>query len=148
MNNLSSCYRKEYKDKLKDFYSQYDFQWSCHLNISQRNVFDVNAIIKKWARTMSIKDHIQVAFVGVLNYLPQRHIHLLMLGRNAKGQSLLDKDKSEWESEWCSITHHNAVIKTKEDFGALGYVIDKNTPMAQHEWLTEYNIKLLKKSRR
>jgi len=140
-----STNHEECKKELLNYYSRYHFEWFCSLNMSQSNIIDANALIKEWVREMSIKDHIQVACEGVLNYRPQRHIHLLMRGKNDKGQSLLDKDETLWAKGWSTMTHRNAVIEPIENTGVLEYIINKNTPISRHEWLTPYNMRLLKK---
>ncbi len=140
-------FQTEYGEALKFYLQEFGFEWFCTLNIERklkiRNVDEVDKILRRWTIKMSIQDHIQVAYMGLLNRVPHDHVHLLMLGKNRYGHTLLDKKRSDWEHAYKKMSKNTAEIKRVRDMGASSYIADHNTPLDRFEMVMPYNRKLL-----
>lgn len=56
--------------------------------------------LKTWIRKIIKEEQLQLAYFGVLNQVNRIHLHLLMLGRNRHGKTLLDVSAAKWERRW------------------------------------------------
>lgn len=57
--------------------------------------------LKKWRTSLWKNEKLQIAYAGILySSLTSTHIHLLMVGKNRFGKTLLNVDMSLWEREW------------------------------------------------
>lgn len=142
-------YITKYRNGLKDYYDDYDFEWFCSLDLpTSDNIRYPEDYLKEWRCKMCVEDHIQISYLGVLNQYPHPHIHLLMFGRNKSGESLFQRDERKWENEWSRVTKRSGVIKPCKDTGTIGYTVYKNTLVGKSELITPYNVRLLKRYRR
>jgi hypothetical protein len=60
----------------------------------------VKVKLKSWARKLIKEERLQLAYFGVLNQANRIHLHLLMLGRNRHGKTLLDVSATKWQVAW------------------------------------------------
>lgn len=139
---------RKYRESICDFFDTYDFEWFCTLNLKNYIVEDCEKVLKKWRISMSVKDHIQIAHIGIIvtSKFSGPHAHLLMSGSNKRNETLLDKNKEDWQKEWSRITHRGALIENVYDSGAAVYMSKtQNTPVNDFELLKPYNRSLLEK---
>ena len=139
---------KEYRKFICDYFDSYDFEWFCTLNLVNYVIEDCERDLRIWRMEMSKKDHIQVAHIGIIvtSKFSGPHAHLLMSGRNKRGETLLNKNKIDWQKEWTEITGRGALIENVYDSGAAEYMSKtKNTPVNDFELLNPYNRSLLEK---
>jgi hypothetical protein len=100
-----------------------------------------------WNRDLSTSERIQTAFIAVLNntnFTP--HWHVLMLGKNKNGRTLLDVSERKWERKWPGIVRIEVVRHNQ----AVSKYLARNMTFwnsDQYELLV-YNKKLLNKYRR
>lgn len=130
----------------KEDLASWPWQWFVHLTLrTPVSNGTVHRNLKEWTRKISKKEHLQVAYIGSLNTDPlhRKHLHLLMLGRNKHGQSLLDAHRERCEHAWKA-----GMAEVKEvyyNLGACDYLI-RNMPFHDHEPIY-YNLKLLSKTK-
>lgn len=140
----------EYRNAICNDLQTNNFEWFCTLNLANYNRENVDKLLIEWARMMSKKDHIQIAYKGIMvfNSATGPHVHLLMLGRNRSGHTLLNRNEDDWKRAWNKLTKHNVLIEKVYDLeGAAGYMSRSgNTPKDLFELVTPYNTKLLKKT--
>lgn len=176
-NNEQSRIIDSYRNQLFDYHNQYTYQWFCTLNLRKYDVEDCEKLLKMWRDKMSIQDHIQISYTGVIVTSPStgHHVHLLMMGKNEDDETLLDRNMKDWEREWDYIVTHPLSSRytdkeiqenrfnwerkwKKPDYSkielvltepVIGYVsCFKNTPIDNFELVKPYNKKLLSKSRK
>ena len=95
-----------------------------------------------WSRSVAKQEHLQIAYIGVLNYRTRSHLHLLALGRNRHGLSLKSADIPGCQKLWKGGL---ADIQSIYDLhGACAYFIC-NMPFLNNDTLY-YNNKLLSKT--
>lgn len=73
------------------------------------------------------------------------HLHILMIGRNKNGKTLLDVNKSKWEQKWfyyAKIENPRSNRKVTK-YVAANFFWSKST----NPFMEAYNIKLLNKYR-
>ena len=142
----------EYRKQLYNFSNQYDYDWFCSLNLPNYKVEDAEKFLKIWRCNLSVKDHIRIAYLGVIvtSQFTGPHIHLLMFGKNNRGETLLDRDKKNWQNEWARITGRDAVIEDyyRDSFFVRYISGPKNTPINHFEPVIPYNDEFLKKYRK
>lgn len=118
--------------------------WGTHAHRQKDSYSDAEGWLKKWALMQQKRDHIQIGYMGVYNTIPQPHIHLLVLGKNASGLTMFDLNEKDWEKGWSSITKATAVIKPITDLdGVCSYIAKTNMPQGRSEIINPYNTKLL-----
>jgi hypothetical protein len=141
----------KYREELNNFYNQYDYDWFCSLNLPNYNVENSEKFLKRWRCNLSTKDHIQIGYLGIIvtSKFTGPHIHLLLFGRNKNGDTLLNRDKKEWEREWTRITGRGSLIEDYEDNGVVRYMsLTTNTPVNHFELVKPYNKNLLEEFRK
>ncbi len=139
---------KEINVAYHEFLLNYKWEWFCTLNLKPGSDYPIaESNLKTW-RTMGIKDHMMIGYMGVFNTVPQPHIHLLALGkRNRFGYTLLDLEPYAWEAAWCGLTKCQAVIEPiYEREGIAYYIASKNLPWDRSELIQPYNNRVLKKA--
>ncbi len=148
---MESCEKKE-QDKIrianKYFSSNWEWQWFCSLNLGNRSHTEAEKYLKLWRRQQAKYYHIQIASVGVYNTIPQAHIHLLALGSNKQGNSLLLVNHKNSEAAWSKLTKRSAKIIPIWDDDAqkviISYIYMKNMPGNTSESIQINNKKILK----
>lgn len=142
-------------EKLKraneSYFNSWEWNWFCTLNLDDANQAKAEDLLKKWRRTEAKRCHMQFACMGVYNTLPQPHVHLVALGKNRFGDSLLMVDHEEWEAAWNRLTHLDAKIIPIWDDEAqeqiVSYIVKGNMPSGCSDLVWAYNGKLLKQSK-
>jgi hypothetical protein len=128
--------------------SNYPFERFVTLTFAgQRNIKYVEAPLTEWKIDLLEEEAIQIAYIGVIYITDtQTHIHLLMLGKNRFGKTLLDVDGSKWEKRW---THGKAEIEQIEnEIGADFYIQSHMSVNRPDSWtILGYNKQLLKQLR-
>lgn len=153
MDTNRNCeYKKivEYRNCLSGMMNGYEWEWFVSLNVPEGSIENTEQLLKKWRQTLSINSHIRICYMGVVinSRITGNHIHLLMFGKNKNGQTLLDMDENQWETEWEKLTHRNCHIEIVRNDGVIDYITSpKNTPPNHFEMVNPYGIKLLKKHR-
>ena len=142
LQDKNSWFAKSLKIEFKSFMSQWNFEWFVHLTFKNIVKYsNAQDILKKWRIELCKSESIQIAYKGVFTSYPRPHIHILMFGLNESGKTLLDVDENIWMKKWGNKSEINRVYDSD---GAIGYLLDQNTPTNNHE-LFDYNIKLLNK---
>lgn len=132
------------KKTMKEWLIEWPWQWFVTLTFPYPvNIAGAESRLKWWRLTLCKAEGIQIAHMGVFNFLTNPHIHLLMLGKNQHGKTLLEAETKRAERFWSA----EAKIKRIKDEGSVGYMVDKNMPAGRYELITPYNKKLLKKTR-
>lgn len=176
-NEYQSKLIDSYRHQLSEYFKQYNYHWFVTLNLHQYDVEDCERFLKIWTRNMCVQHHIRISYIGVIvtSLYKGNHVHLLMMGKNQYGETLLDRDKSLWEREWDYIITHrpsprytnkqlkerriawnkrwtkpyHSKIKLALTEPVAGYIsCYRNTPInysESFELLTPYNKKLLEK---
>lgn len=142
---------EEYRNWLSEMLKEYEWEWFVSLNVPKGSTENTRKKLNKWTRNLSIKNHIRIGYMGFVIYskITGNHIHLLILGKNKFGQTLLDMDQNQWEIEWKKLTHRDCYIEPVYSDGVFEYITNpKNTPPNHFEMVNPYGIKLLKKHRR
>jgi hypothetical protein len=88
------------------YFIQFPFEW--WVTVSYKDLPEGKPVkseyakvnLKNWARKLIKEERLQIAYFGVLNQANRIHLHLLMLGRNRHGKTLLDVSATEWENAW------------------------------------------------
>jgi hypothetical protein len=133
---------KKYRNTLVTYWSSYQWEWFCTLNLPIRcNYSSACSFYKKWRLSLGVDEGLRVSSVGVYNDVPHQHMHLLMSGTNSKNSSLLAVDKKIWEREWQSIARCEAFIKIYDGNRCIKYMAFKNTPVGHHELMEPYNMR-------
>jgi hypothetical protein len=131
---------KEFKKYLEDWpwewFGTFTFSWIVKPEDAER-------MLKRWRIRLCKEEKIQVAYLGVLNSKGRPHLHLLMLGRNRVGKTLLTADIHRAERSWCSGAKIEPIYKKA---GAIGYIVDQNMPHHHYHMVGPYNSKLLHKT--
>jgi len=131
-----------------DFLLNYRWQWFCSLNLRSGSDYSLaESKLKAWRIKMCLSHHIQIAYMGVYNTMPQPHIHLLVLGKNRFKQTLWKVNRKDWEDSWSNLTKCQAVIEpVYERDGVTSYIANKNLPWDRSELIQPYNKRLLEKA--
>lgn len=130
----------------KSYLQQFPWEWFCSLSCYKNSSSsDIEKYLHKWC-LFRIKDRIRIAYIGVINYIPFPHIHLLMLGTSKTG-SLLNRNPDLWKKQWGKIMKKSAVIEPIYSDGAIGYLVDQNMPYRKFDYVT-FNERLLIKKQR
>jgi len=142
--------RHEVDSRLKastnDLFNRWEWEWFITLNLVRNGCPEAEDLLKKWRIELTTSEHIQIAYEGIYNNIPQAHIHLLAFGKNKDGKSLLDVNHRRWEKRWSVLTKKPAVIiPVYSQKGVTQYVSHFNTPPGHSELLQPYNKKLLDK---
>jgi hypothetical protein len=146
-------YEKQAKLRIanKYFSSNWEWQWFCSLNLGNRSHTEAEKYLKIWRRQQAKYNHIQIASFGVYNTIPQAHIHLLALGSNKQGNSLLLVNHKKSEDSWSKLTKHSAKIIPIWDDDAqkaiLSYIYMKNMLGNISESIQINNKRILKEVR-
>lgn len=124
--------------------AQFPFEWWVTLTFKNpiKNEYPKNKL-KLWSRNLIKEEQIQIAYFCVINEMNRIHLHLLALGRNKHGKTLLDVSPAKWAKAWKDQCRINPIYDVK---GVCSY-FEKNT-ILWDDILSEvilYNKKLLKK---
>lgn len=128
---------------------QFPFEW--WVTLSFRNFADGKAgkseyaksRLKSWTRKLCKEERLQIAYIAVINEVNHIHLHLLMLGKNRHGKTLLDVPIDKWKKKWNA---HSDIQLVYDIEGVSSYLSDnlilRNGDLSE---VLLYNIKLLKK---
>jgi hypothetical protein len=132
----------------KELLLRYNWEWFCSLNLQGGSDCQVaERKLKEWRVKTGIENHIRVAYMGAFNTINNPHIHLLALGRNRFGQTLMNLSPKDWEAAWSGLTKCQAVIEPiYEREGVARYIAKKNLPWDRSELIQPYNKRLLAKA--
>jgi hypothetical protein len=99
--------------------------------------------LKTWARKLIKEERLQIAYFGVLNQANRIHLHLLMLGRNRHGKTLLDVSATEWENAWKA----QSKIQPVYDIDGVSKYFEHNIILKDYTLsdVIPFNIKLLRR---
>ena len=90
--NAEELRTRKRRDSHIAFLDEWPWEWFCTLNLPQKsNHSDAEKLIKHWRIKLATREKIQVAYQGVFSLVPHEHVHLVMLGRNRRGETLYDK---------------------------------------------------------
>jgi hypothetical protein len=128
---------------------QFPFEW--WVTVSYKDLSEGTTVkseyakikLKTWIRKIIKEDQLQIAYFGVLNQANRIHLHLLMLGRNRHGKTLLDVSAAKWERRWKA----QAKIHLIYDLVGVSKYFERNMCL-RNDTLSEiilYNRKLLNK---
>jgi len=133
------------QDQLKDWLNQYYFQAFVTLTLKDDRIpnHDLEDKILNWVRKAQRADRIQLAYQGVINSAGRKHVHLLMVGKDRRGNTIKDTFYPLWFDNWNGLTDFQLVYYNE---GIIGYIVDMNTPCQRFQLLTPYNTKLLRRS--
>ncbi|MGD0277192.1 MAG: hypothetical protein ABSB79_14265 [Syntrophales bacterium] len=161
---------KAYRSELRKFIGEkYPYQWFCSMNLNRPNYNQALEFLKLWRIALSTRLGMRISYVGVLNYIPHPHIHLLALGLNKYNLTLQDFHPLIGEKIWGSLTRQSAVVIPLErgwdvntlpkegnlDMQALiketildvqtfvSYICNKNTPYSGYGSMHQYNFELI-----
>jgi len=132
------------QDEIKEYLLQWDWEWFLTFNIGGESADD---LVRRFGQKLGLSEKLQVACLGVVCFVPQKHIHLLALGYSRDGKTLLNCNIHKAERLWGSLANKTAKIESIYDHGAVGYIVDKNMPEGKYEMVMPYNTKRLKKSK-
>jgi hypothetical protein len=144
MTNWRRISYRGYKSLLRDW----QWEWVIHLTFKQIRLSEkvVKDFLIRWTRELCKCEGIQVGYFCMFSFnWGHPHLHLLMIGRNKNGKTLLEVSKSEWEKNW----PYNAKIeiprsnKKVAKYVAANFFWSKST----NPFMEAYNIKLLNKYR-
>jgi hypothetical protein len=84
------------------FIYQYPFEKFCTLTYNGiRNIESVNKDLTAWSSKLCIQESIRFAYIGIIfNSDSCTHVHLLALGTNKAGKSLLSIPNGKYSSDW------------------------------------------------
>jgi hypothetical protein len=135
-------------DANQDLLLKYNWEWFCSLNLQWGTDCHIaESKLKAWRIDMGIDNHIRVAYMGAFNTINNPHIHLLALGRDRFGHTLMDFNPKDWEAAWCGLTKCRAVIEPiYEREGVASYIANKNLPWDRSELIQPYNKRLMGKA--
>lgn len=99
--------------------------------------------LKTWIQKLIKEERLQIAYFGVLNQVNRIHLHLLMLGRNRHGKTLLDVSAAKWENAW----EAQSKIQPVYDIEGVSKYLEHNIVLKDNTLseIIPFNIKLLRK---
>lgn len=104
--------------------------------------------IKPFFREIMNAERVQVGYLGGFITRPALHVHVVAVGYNKSGRSLVDVDKRKWERRWGEIVglRMNAlkIDDIYEPGGAVGY-LQRNLRLDPDSAPFFYNKKLLQR---
>ena len=113
-------------------FTRHKWQWFATLTFNHRPDYQVaEKAARVWLRELCKRLHMQIAALGAFNGHPSQHphFHLLMLGKNRKGQSLLDFNGL------CGMAGklwgRNALVEPVKDHQAVAAYTTKNLNLSQ-----------------
>ena len=136
------------KEAWKTYLDQWRWEWWMTLTTNTR--YNYSGILKRYMIDLQKEERLQVAYIGLFVCKGGNHFHLLALGRNRHGKSLLECDPSKWERHWGALAKSSSRIlelrEPDEQLSRVAYIRnDKNTPEGFYHEL-DYNLKLLGKT--
>ena len=139
---------KDFIDRLKGewsrFLMQFPFQWWVSLSFKEPVKSEYAKMhLKRWTRKLIKEEKIQPAYFCVINEVNRIHMHLLALGRNRYGKTLMDVSPAKWEKAWKS----EAKISLIYDLAGVSEYFERNTILKDDTLseLIDFNGRLLKK---
>jgi hypothetical protein len=137
-------FREKMTGHWAQYLSQFPFEWWLTLTFKEPVRSEcAKGQLKSWTRKLIKQERIQLAYFGVINEVNRIHLHLLALGRNRQGKTLLDVSVAKWERALKS----QAKVSPIYDITGVAEYFERNT-ILRNQTLSEiilYNIKLLKK---
>ena len=135
-------------DRLKghwiDYLVQFPFEWWVTLTFRDLVKSEYAKFkLKSWTRKLIKEERLQIAYIAVINKVNRIHLHLLVLGRNKHGKTLLDVSIEKWQKEWKA----QAKIQSIYDVVGISSYFERNIILKDNS-LSEgllFNLKLLKK---
>ncbi len=79
------------QEQLSSWFAQWPFEFFVSLTLEDDHVSNevFASRIVKWNRSLEKKRALQTAYQGLISYHNRKHAHLLLLGRNRFGNTLL-----------------------------------------------------------
>jgi hypothetical protein len=141
----------DYRDQINtpehytQFFHKWDWQWFTTLTFrSDLSTKETHDLRLKWTRNLCTKESIQVAYFYALVYKDKHpHLHLLMIGSNKFGKTLLDVNRKKWIRIWGNKGH---IFVPDSNIKVSGY-FNKNIMSCTSEY-DVYNKKLLEKTQK
>jgi hypothetical protein len=101
--------------------------------------------LKDYVRRLSVKTGLRLGIVGAIIIHKRNHIHLLVLGRNRRGETMNDILPACIESLW---PHGNVVVASVHDIaGIANYISGAKNLGTQGAFVETYGHKLLNRTR-
>lgn len=126
------------------YFQQWQWEWGATLTFREPVSFELaRRQLLQWNRNLSTTEHIQTAFIAVLNSVTWNpHWHLLIFGKKKKGRTLLDISTKKWERRWPAV----ARIELVRDNRAVSNYLARNMTLWNPDKydLETHNQKLLK----
>jgi hypothetical protein len=134
------------KDHWTSYLVKFPFDWGVTLTFKYPVKKEHAKIkLKAWTRKLCKEERLQIGYIAVINEINRIHLHLLALGRNRHGKTLLDVPVDKWKKKWNA---HSKIRPVEEIERASSYLsrnlVVKNEDLSD-VWI--YNSKLLKKLR-
>lgn len=109
----------------------------------------LDSIFAKWRSRAAKATGCQIGTVGVFVAQPQPHVHVLLIGSNRNGKTLLDVHPDiiqGLQESWRSMTHRSCEVSQINDHGAVRYIVEHNMQGMSWRSLTPHNIRLLNRA--
>lgn len=135
---------ERFKGNWASYLSQFPFEWWVSLTFKEliKSEF-AKKKLETWSRKLIKEERLQIAYFCVINEVNRIHLHLLVLGRNRYGKTLLDVSVERWQQAWKA----EAKISPIYDITGISKYFERNA-ILKDDNLSEvllYNLKLLKK---
>jgi hypothetical protein len=139
---------EKFKGSWTRYLVQFPFEW--WVTVSYKDLPEGTTVkseyakvkLKVWIRKLIKEERLQIAYFGVINKVNRIHLHLLILGRNRFGKTLLDVSPSKWEKEWKAM----AKISPIYDLAGVSKYFERNTILWDNTLseVIDFNSRLLK----
>ena len=135
---------ERFKGHWPKYLVQFPFEWWISLTFRDliKNEF-AKKKLKIWSRKLIKEERLQIAYFCVINEVNRIHLHLLMLGRNRFGKTLLDVSAAKWEKAWKA----EAKISLIYDLAGVSEYYERNTILWDNTLseVIDFNRRLLKR---
>jgi hypothetical protein len=128
----------ELRKQYVEFLHRYKWEWwmGISLPVDKKSIVDRRRL--SWIRSVCKGEHIQMGCMYLIKHDPGYvHLHMLCLGHNAQGKSLLDVDESKWKA---GVTYLSKVTDRR---ASIIYIIDHM--QYKDVEIDVYNVDLLQK---
>jgi hypothetical protein len=148
--NAINSWRKIEYNQFKTLLKEWDYEWFVSFTFPENRRLGIDLLqrlLLDWTRDLCKTEHIQVAYWYSISYLCHHpHIHLLMIGHNKDGKSLLDVKRRIWQDKWPYFARIDCV---RSSSGAAKYLATHYL-WFKSDWakIDCYNTKLLKQYKR
>jgi ferredoxin-fold anticodon binding domain-containing protein len=135
---------ERFKGNWTKYLIQFPFEWWVTLSFRYQAKKEISKkMLNAWTRNLIREERLQIAYFAVINEFNRIHLHLLALGRNRFGKTLLDVSVERWQKAWKA----QSIIQPVYDIEGISEYFEKNIVLKDNT-LSEvilFNIKLLKK---